>query len=430
LAGARAEAADGDGGVMSSTKRIAIIGAGPIGLEAALYARVLGHEVAVYDRGDVAESVKSWGFIRLFSPWEMNATALGWKAIGRAAPSPEENPTGDELREQYLLPLASSRELSGAIRTRTTVVSIGKDDFQKSDAIGKRDRANSPFRILLRDQHGREAVDKADVVLDCSGTYTNHRWSGRGGIPAPGEQLLAQRGRIHYSLPDILNRDRARFIGRHTLVLGGGFSAATALLHLERLYQADRATRVSWAIRRVGQAMHALHDDPLPARAQLVAFSLGLANHPPPWLQYLGNCVLERVDDGTGLLAVTLRYNNTDLALAVDEMLALVGYAPDSSIYEQLQVHQCYATAGPMQVSAALLRAGAADAADGAGADCTTAGEAIGPEALKNPEPNFFILGAKSFGTNSNFLLRVGHKQVRDAFCLIQDDPALDLYRS
>jgi hypothetical protein len=47
---------------------------------------------------------------------------------------------------------------------------------------------------------------------------------------------------------------------------------------------------------------------------------------------------------------------------------------------------------------------------------------------LKNPEPSFFILGAKSFGTNSSFLLQTGHNQVRDVFKLIAGDPKLDLY--
>jgi hypothetical protein len=405
------------------TKQIAIIGGGPIGLEAALYARTLGHAVVVYERGDVAASVQSWGFVRLFSPWEMNTTSLGWNAIGATARSGT-NPTGNELREDYLLPLAVSHRLDGVIRPHTTVVSVGKDDFHKSDAIGKPHRAGSPFRILVRDADGNERVDKADVVLDCSGTYTHHRWSGRGGIPAPGELALARANRIHYALPDILGRDRARFRGRHTLVLGAGFSAASALLNLEQLYQQDPATRVSWATRRVGQAMHAIHDDPLRERAKLVEFSIGLADHPPPWLQYLGNCVLEQISESGGQLAVTLRYNDTDLALVVGEMIALVGYAPDASIYEALQVHQCYATAGPMKISAALLGAAA-----GGGGDCMTAGGAIGPETLKNPEPNFFILGAKSFGTNSNFLLQTGHKQIRDAFRLIENDPALDLYR-
>ena len=35
--------------------RIAILGAGPIGLEAALYARTLGHTVMVFEQGQVAD---------------------------------------------------------------------------------------------------------------------------------------------------------------------------------------------------------------------------------------------------------------------------------------------------------------------------------------------------------------------------------------
>ena len=48
-------------------KRIAIIGAGPIGLEAAAYARRLGHEVTVYERGRVGENVGRWGHVVMFS---------------------------------------------------------------------------------------------------------------------------------------------------------------------------------------------------------------------------------------------------------------------------------------------------------------------------------------------------------------------------
>ena len=101
-------------------------------------------------------------------------------------------------------------------------------------------------------------------------------------------------------------------------------------------------------------------------------------------------------------------------------MVALVGYLPDASIYEQLQVHQCYATAGPMKISAVLLGESAAD--------CLKAGISLGAETLQNPEPDFYILGAKSYGTNSNFLLAVGHQQVRDVFRLISNDRNLDLY--
>ena len=44
---------------------------------------------------------------------------------------------------------------------------------------------------------------------------------------------------------------------------------------------------------------------------------------------------------------------------------------------------------------------------------------AHGPETLKSPEPDFYVLGAKSYGRNPNFLLTVGHQQVEDVMGLI-----------
>src|SRR5206468_1678658 len=87
-------------------------------------------------------------------------------------------------------PIGLEGAVRGAVRDRTAVLSIGREGFSKRDAIGNPERANSPFRILLRDARGTESVETADVVLDCSGTYQNHRWAGRGGIPAPGERAI------------------------------------------------------------------------------------------------------------------------------------------------------------------------------------------------------------------------------------------------
>jgi hypothetical protein len=61
------------------------------------------------------------------------------------------------------------------------------------------------------------------------------------------------------------------------------------------------------------------------------------------------------------------------------------------------------------------------------GEDCLKQ-TAHGPDSLRNPEPSFFILGAKSYGRNSQFLLRLGFEQVRDVFTLITGKPGLDLY--
>jgi hypothetical protein len=71
-----------------------------------------------------------------------------------------------------------------------------------------------------------------------------------------------------------------------------------------------------------------------------------------------------------------------------------------------------------MKLAAALLGESSSD--------CLTAGSNLSADTLKNPEPNFYILGAKSYGTNSNFLMQVGHNQIRDVFRLIRPDaPAL-----
>ena len=109
-----------------------------------------------------------------------------------------------------------------------------------------------------------------------------------------------------------------------------------------------------------------------------------------------------------GRIAVALR-NGGVAEVEVDRVLALNGGVGDASIYRQLQVHECYATAAPMALSAALLAQG------GAGGDCLAV-PSTGPETLANPEPGFFILGAKSYGRNSQFLLRTGWRQVDDAF--------------
>lgn len=50
-----------------------------------------------------------------------------------------------------------------------------------------------------------------------------------------------------------------------------------------------------------------------------------------------------------------------------------------------------------------------------AGGDCLAVG-APGPDAPRTPEPGFFILGAKSYGSDSRFLLQAGWQQVSDVF--------------
>src|SRR5258708_33060051 len=69
---------------VESPARIGVLGAGPIGLEAALYARYLGYEVDLYERRRVAEHLLQWGHSRVFTPFAANASPVGISAL--AAP--------------------------------------------------------------------------------------------------------------------------------------------------------------------------------------------------------------------------------------------------------------------------------------------------------------------------------------------------------
>ena len=102
-----------------STRSIAVIGAGPIGLEAALEAKSRGFDVTVYEAGRVGEHLRQFGHVSLFTPFRMNSTEAGRKALqsaGAAVPGADEHLTASELVERYLSPLACCR--SFAIRFR------------------------------------------------------------------------------------------------------------------------------------------------------------------------------------------------------------------------------------------------------------------------------------------------------------------------
>ena len=102
--------------------KIAILGAGPIGLEAALYARFLGYEVVVFEAGEIAASVRRWGHVRMFTPFGMNRSPLGLAAIQAQdetyqPPADDELLTGNEWIDRYLLPLSRTDPGRGRFRS-------------------------------------------------------------------------------------------------------------------------------------------------------------------------------------------------------------------------------------------------------------------------------------------------------------------------
>lgn len=414
--------------------RIAVLGAGPIGLEAALYARYLGYDVAIYERGRVAEHLLRFGHVRLFTPWRMNVSPLGLAALaaqepGWHGPPDDQLLTARELAEAYCIPLANSDLLCDSLRLGVEVVGVGRQGQLKGERVGTDERADTEFVLLVLDAAGRERHETADVVIDATGTYGNHNWAGDGGLPAVGE--LAAARQIEYGLPDVLGGKREHYAGRTTLVVGSGHSAATNVVALSELAEQAAGTKIVWITRRLpaGEPAGTSSDagpipriphDPLAERDRLARGANELAAGARGAVEYRPATTIAAIaqrPSGDGFLVEMV--GERPGSIEVDQIIANVGFRPDNRLYSELQLHECYASGGPMKIAAPLGGQSSADSLDQTSS---------GPASLMNPEPDFYILGSKSYGRNSQFLLSVGLTQVRDLFAVIGDRADLDLY--
>lgn len=385
--------------------RIAILGAGPIGLEAALAAARRGDDFTVYEAAaTVGGHVRRWGHVRTFTPWSMSVSPRMRAAVPQAPDSATgPPPTGTELADELLEPVAARPELAGRIRLSTRVLAVGREGLLKHEAIGDPRRAARPFRLLIAQPDGTEAIVHADVVIDATGSYAHPNRLGDGGIDAVNERAFEDR--IERFLPALDDEPRA-WAGTTILLTGSGHSAQTAARRLAAFARDAPGTQVVWAVRSERPDWGTVADDPLPERAALNASAAQLAGGASDAVALRTGTVTEALHGRDGRIAVTLRNGGSE-EVEVDRVLALNGGVGDHALYRQLHVHECYATSGPMNLAAALLGE--------SGADCLAIGS-HGADTLRNPEPGFFILGAKSYGRNSQFLLQTGWQQVDDVF--------------
>lgn len=373
--------------------RLAVLGAGPIGLEVATHAAREGLDVTVYEAGKVGAGVLSWGHVRLFTPWRMNTTELGRSVVGGGERlASDEHPTGAEYVREYLHPLARWLD----VRTGHRVRGVAKARLLKGEAIGSTKRLREPFRLLIDGPMG-ETTAMADAIVDCTGVLTDPTPAGPGGLPATGEEALARSGHLLYGPIHVAGSERRRI-----LLVGDGASACTVLRDL-----VSTGARTTWLTHAPdGPGFVSPADDPLPLRralwdeaARAVADPM-VAHKPGVGIEKLlsreDGAVEARLDDGSEIV--------------VDRVVVCTGNRPDLRLARELQVHLCYASEGTMKLAAALL-----DQGDG---DCL-AQTAAGAELLRSPEPGYFVLGSKSYGRRSDFLLQAGHRQVQEVIGLV-----------
>ena len=386
---------------------VAVIGAGPVGLAAAAHLLSRGLEPLIFEAGErVGASVRDWAHVRVFSPWAFNidpAAADLLEAEGWVAPPAEAYPTGGEIVERYLEPLAALPAIGGRLVLGARVTAVTRLGIDKLKDAG---REQAPFELTV-DHGGVEQRYVARAVIDASGTWTRPNPLGAGGVPAVGER--AHRERIAYRIPDVLGADRERYAGKRVLVIGTGHSAFNALVDLVALREHEPATEIVWAVRRdaPGDKLGGGSDDQLPERGAL------------------GETVRRLVEE-TGAVHLVTGFQTRSVGargeqtvigdgereLLADEVIATTGFRPDLSVLSELRLDLDDRVEAPRALAPLI---------DPNVHSCGTV-PPHGVDELSHPDAGVFVVGMKSYGRAPTFLLRTGYEQVRSVVAALDGD--------
>ena len=388
---------------------VAVIGAGPIGLAAAAHLVARGETPVVLEAGaSVGDSIRRWSHVRLFSPWKYLVDGTAGAMLERAgwtAPEGEVLPTGGELVERYLEPLAALPTIAPHLRFGRRVTAVSRRGFDKVKTAG---REQAPFELVVRTADGRTERLLARAVIDASGTYRTPNPIGAGGLPVEGEEELAEH--VFYGIPDVLDRDRARYAGRRTLVAGSGHSAFNALLDLAALAREAPGTQVVWAIRRteIGQMFGGGAKDRLAARGSLGQRLRTLIERGEVKLVTgFRTSRLVRTDRG-----ILVEGEDEAVIGPVDELVVATGFRPELEMLRELRTGLDPWLESPVRLAPLI---------DPNVHSCGTV-YPHGFEELSHPERDFYVVGMKSYGRAPTFLLLTGYEQVRSVAAALAGD--------
>lgn len=387
---------------MNNQLPVAVIGAGPIGLAAAAHLLLRGLEPMVFESGPaVATAMRQWGHVRVFTPWSYLVDEAARNLLTRngwTAPEPDHLPTGQQIVQRYLEPLAAVPELAGRLKFGATVTAISRDGHSR---LNSTDRDQAPFVVVWRDSAQRTHRLRAGAVIDASGTWQGPGPMGADGLPVPGE--VEAGSRIDYGLPDVLGRERDKYVDRRVLVVGGGHSASNVVLDLVRLQREAPATRILWALRRntLDRLIGGGESDSLPARGELGLEARAAIDSGA--LELLAPYAADRIEAAGDNLEVVGWHAGRESRHLVDRIAVATGFRPDLGFLRELRVDLDPAVEAPPKLAPLI---------DPNVHSCGTV-RPHGVEELAHPEPGFYIAGMKSYGRAPTFLMLTGYEQVR-----------------
>jgi thioredoxin reductase len=383
---------------------VVVIGAGPQGLAAAAHLLERGLDPLVLEAGDgPAAAVREWGHVRLFSPWPElvdQAAARLLAPSGWTAPAAG-YPTGAEWIARYLAPLAGA--LGGRVRYGALVTGVSR---KGRDRLVDADRDGQPFTVHIAGPDGREERVEARAVIDASGTWRRPNPAGADGLPALGERAAAAL--IRYQIPDFAVP--APFAGKHTVVLGAGHSAATAVIELAQIARAHPGTTVTWVLRSgvTGATFGGGTADELPERGALGLRAKQAVTDGLVGLVTGFRTEGVRVEDGRAVLAAE---DGRELPPA-DAVVVLTGFRPDLSFLSETRLELDPVLEAPRRIAPSI---------DPNVHSCGTATPTLARD-LAHPEHGLYLVGMKSYGRAPTFLAMTGYEQVRSVTAELAGD--------
>jgi len=386
---------------------VAVIGAGPIGLSAAVQLLKRGFTPVLFEASNQAgANIARWGHVRMFSPWAYNvdpAAAELLKPNGWNEPTATDFPTGNELLEQYITPLASHPEISPHLHLNTRVKSVSRLNH---DLLRTEGRDKAPFVLRVSNPDGEQDMI-VQAVIDASGTYQTPNWLGTHGIPALGETEAKEA--IAYGVPNILGSEREQYKNRTVLVVGGGHSAFNALQDLVQLADEHKDMRVLWGVRNssVNNVVRSPENDELQERRRLEVRIQELLEQGK--IEVFTELEIEAIQQENGKLIIQ---SGSKTLPPVDRIIAATGFRPNLNLLAELRTSLDPATQSPTRLAPLI---------DPNQHSCGSVPE-HGLAELSHPELGLFILGIKSYGRAPTFLLRTGYKQVLSVVSALSTD--------
>ncbi|MFD4421896.1 FAD-dependent oxidoreductase [Agromyces sp. NPDC058484] len=395
---------------------VAIIGGGPIGLATAANLADRGIDFVLLEAGDrVGASIEEWGHIRFFSPWRHLVDPVSRRLLadtGWTEPPADSLPTGSELVRDFLAPLGDLPAIAARTRLGVTVTDVTREGMDRTRTKG---RAQTPFLLRTQTPDGVEELT-ARAVVDASGTYRTPNRLGSSGLDPLGLPEVADL--VSPAMPDVLGRDRAAFVGRRTVVVGAGHSAANTLLDLVGLSAEAPGTRITWVIRNAGaDRVTTSPDDELKARAAIGARVDALVASGR--IELVDRFEIVRLArTGTGAAAsgvrITGRRGDALETIDTDRIVNATGFRPNLEMLREVRLELDDIVEASKRLAPLI---------DPNVHTCGTV-EPHGFAELTQPERDFFIVGMKSYGRAPTFLLATGYEQVRSISAWLAGDEA------